>query len=75
MSRLDSLASVGMITAPTLVVAGERDRICDPGHSREISEQVPRSQLLIFPDCGHLAPIERPELFGKLLSDWMNWGD
>jgi pimeloyl-ACP methyl ester carboxylesterase len=50
------------ITAPTLVLAGDRDLIRD-GHTLEIYHHIPNSQLCIFPNATHMVPYDDPALF------------
>jgi pimeloyl-ACP methyl ester carboxylesterase len=56
------------ITAPTLVVAGDRDPFVPVDHAWGLSRQLPDSRLLIVPDCGHEVPIKRPGLFNEALA-------
>jgi hypothetical protein len=32
---------------------------------------VPRSRLAVFDDCGHMAPMERPDAVARALVDWL----
>jgi pimeloyl-ACP methyl ester carboxylesterase len=50
------------ITAPTLVLAGDRDVIRDE-HTLEIYRRIPNSQLAIFPNATHMVPFDDPALF------------
>ena len=55
------------ITCPTLVLAGEKDWICDPIFSERIAERIPNSKLIIYPETGHMINIERfPETISAL---------
>lgn len=40
------------VSAPLLVVAGERDRLCPPGPAARLAERAPAGRLASFP-CGH----------------------
>jgi 3-oxoadipate enol-lactonase len=60
---------LGRISAPTLIVASERDQHCPPKAAQVIATGVPGSRLEILPDAGHAIPVERPrELAGSMLS-------
>jgi pimeloyl-ACP methyl ester carboxylesterase len=49
------------LTIPTLVMAGEVDRLTPPAHARRIAGELPNLQALIeLPDTGHMGPLERP---------------
>lgn len=53
--------------APTLILQGVEDKLTPPGGSIKMSRVIPRSRLLMFPDCGHVVPQEKPELFTRTL--------
>jgi pimeloyl-ACP methyl ester carboxylesterase len=48
-------ASPGLphVTAPTLLVAGDRDRFYSPELFRETAERIPGARLLLYPGKGH----------------------
>ena len=49
------------LNVPTLVMAGELDRLTPLSHARRIAEQVPNLAALIeLPGTGHMGPLERP---------------
>jgi len=49
------------LSVPTLVMAGELDRLTPPAHARRIADELPNLQALIeLPDTGHMGPLERP---------------
>ena len=52
------------ITAPTLVMAGDKDVIRDE-HTLQIFHALPKAQLCIFPGATHLIPWQNPELFNQ----------
>lgn len=52
------------VTAPTLVMAGDRDVIRDE-HTLQIFHALPKAQLCIFPGATHLMPWEDPVLFNQ----------
>ncbi|WP_143827949.1 alpha/beta fold hydrolase [Anaeromyxobacter sp. Fw109-5] len=53
------------VTAPTLVVAGERDSFTPLRLSEAIHHAIPGSELLVVPGGTHVAPLEDPELVGE----------
>ncbi len=55
------------IAIPVAVIVGEDDRLTPVGLSREIHDLTPHSTLHVIPGCGHLPPIERPEVLATLL--------
>lgn len=60
MSELELYDALPCLTVPTAVIAGEKDRLTPPSHARRIAEELPRlERLLVLPNTGHMAPIER----------------
>jgi len=49
------------ITAPTLILFGAHDKVVPPENAKLLAEQIPGSQVVIFPDAGHFFPVEIPE--------------
>lgn len=44
---------------PVEVLVGSRDRLTPPRYSRRIRDRLPRASLTVFPDAGHMLPLER----------------
>ncbi len=55
------------ITAPALVVCGDRDQFCPVDHAWGLQRQLPDARLLVMPDCGHEVMVRRPGLFNEAL--------
>ncbi|KAK8861755.1 hypothetical protein IAR55_002578 [Kwoniella newhampshirensis] len=49
----DYRPSLKEITAPTLIIVGERDWICPPSQSEIIHNGIPNSKLLVVPNANH----------------------
>ncbi len=60
-------ADLSRIQAPTLILQGLDDVLTPPGGSVRMSRGIPRSRLLLIPDCGHDVPVEKPELLTHTL--------
>lgn len=56
------LKALEAIKAPTLVMAGDHDIICDE-HTVKIYQHIPNSQLAILPNATHMVPFDDPALF------------
>jgi pimeloyl-ACP methyl ester carboxylesterase len=69
MADMDLLDAAGRIDVPTLVVAGDRDRLTPPSHARRIAERLPQPAGVVeLEETGHMSPLERPrELTDALL--------
>ena len=59
------------VTNPTLVIVGAEDGGTPPAMAREIVEAIPGARLEIIPDAAHLSNIEQPEIFNRLLLDFL----
>lgn len=70
-SRRDSSDILSSIKAPTLVICGAEDAITPAAESRTWSAKIPDAKYVEIPNAGHLANVERPELFNQAVSDWL----
>lgn len=59
------------IKAPTLFIAGEEDLICPPADVKKFADMIPNSQMVIFPEAGHLLSLEHPDKFGQTICDFL----
>jgi 3-oxoadipate enol-lactonase len=60
------------ITAPTLIVASERDRHCPPKAAEIIARGIKDSKLEVFPDAGHAIPVEKPRDLARSIIAFLN---
>jgi pimeloyl-ACP methyl ester carboxylesterase len=56
-----SVAALGQIKVPTLVINGENDVLVEPASARKFAAAIPGAKLIIYPHVGHLPQIEIPE--------------
>ena len=75
---LDILESVDLrsilssITVPVLVLHGEKDLLCPVQAGQYMHQNISRSQLKVFPDCGHLPFFTREKEFNQIVEDFFN---
>ncbi len=70
LSRMNLLDRVEHLTVPTLVIAGERDKLTPPSHSHRLAEALPNSNgVLELEDSGHMSPLEKPSEVSAALRD------
>ena len=62
----DELAA---IRAPTLVLAGSEDPVTPPAQGEAIARRIAGARLSVLAGAGHLANLEEPEAFNRLLLD------
>ncbi len=56
---------------PTLVIAGEQDRVVFPSQARLVADYAPQAKLVLIPRCGHLPFDEQPELFQAAVKEFL----
>jgi pimeloyl-ACP methyl ester carboxylesterase len=61
----ERFAELEAIKQPTLVVNGSNDIMVPTINSWILSQKIPRAQLIVYPDAGHAAHYQYPELFLK----------
>lgn len=59
------------ITAPTLLLWGDRDRVLDVSSIDVMKPLLKKSSVAILRDCGHVPMIERPEETARLYLDFL----
>ncbi len=79
MNRLDLDDSAREITAPTVVVAGDEDKLTPAWHAHHIGELLQNcEEVRVLPGLGHMGPLESPqtlaELVGKLTANHITRG-
>ena len=53
------------IKRPTLIVAGGKDPLREPGYARELQKEIAGSELIVFEEAAHFPHIDFPERFNK----------
>ncbi len=70
-NRQSFVERLSKIQLPTLVIAGEADKISPPDENREWSARLPHSELHIIPGAAHLPMVEQPKAFAQKLHDFL----
>lgn len=70
LGRPDATALLSTIRCPTLVLCGRKDTWSPLEGHREIAAAIPNAHLAIIENCGHMAPMERPEEVTAALATW-----
>ncbi|HEY7874883.1 MAG TPA: alpha/beta hydrolase [Actinomycetota bacterium] len=68
---IDLRPLVPEIRAPVLLIAGELDFITGPVQARAIAREIPRCDLVVLPECGHVPATEEPGAYRKVMLDWV----
>jgi pimeloyl-ACP methyl ester carboxylesterase len=59
------------ITAPTLIVWGENDRLNPVGYAYQFGEKIQNSRVVIIPDCGHIPQVEKLQETLEVVRDFL----
>jgi 3-oxoadipate enol-lactonase len=59
------------ISAPTLIVASEKDQHCPPKAAEIIASGIGGSRLEIIPEAGHAIPVEKPRELSSLINSFL----
>ena len=71
MQVFDRRAALAGLHVPTLLVAGEQDRVTPPEAMRAMAGAIGGSGLFTLPGIGHLPHLEAPDEFGDLLVEFL----
>jgi proline iminopeptidase len=60
------------VPQPLLACAGRQDRTCVPAASERIAELAPKGELHIFDEAGHMAFVEQPAEYVRVVGDFLD---
>ena len=67
----DVTEKLGDLTVPALVMAGTHDRLTVPKASEYLARHLPKAELRVFENCGHMTMMERHEDFNAMLDRFL----
>jgi 3-oxoadipate enol-lactonase len=70
-NRFSAADRLGQITAPTLVITGDRDILVPPENSRTIAQRIPGARLAVIPGVAHNFFWEAEEESARLLEEFL----
>jgi len=62
---------LGEIACPTLIVWGAEDRLVPVRDADEFARLIPNARKVVWPETGHVAMLERPAAFNRLLAAFL----
>ena len=68
------LQALPKVTAPTLLICGDGDRIMPVSAARALAARLPGARLETMSQCGHLPMIEQPDAYLRLVRDFLVGG-
>lgn len=69
--RVDGKDLLARYAGPALVVVGEQDALTPPEKARQLADLVGGARLEVIPGVGHLANLEAPDAFNRVLDDFL----
>jgi len=60
------------IAVPTLALWSEYDRLIPPVYGQAYRDAIPGAVFELLPDCGHMAPLERPEEVAEAIGSFLD---
>jgi 3-oxoadipate enol-lactonase len=67
MTSFDLRDRLREIRVPTLVIAGEQDKLFPPAETREIADGIPGARFEVITGAGHLSSLDSADAFNALL--------
>jgi 3-oxoadipate enol-lactonase len=59
------------IQVPALVLCGAEDKVTPPALSRELANLIPRARLELIEEAGHIANLEKPDEFNRVVEEFI----
>ncbi len=72
LERPDAGPVLAGVRCPTMVMCGREDAWALLEVHRRMAALVPHSKLVVIENCGHMAPMERPEAVTAALAGWFS---
>jgi pimeloyl-ACP methyl ester carboxylesterase len=70
--RFDITEAVSRISVPILLICGADDKMTPLSLTEQLRDLIPRAQMVVVPDAGHLVMIEDVEAFNRALKMFVN---
>jgi pimeloyl-ACP methyl ester carboxylesterase len=71
LNRPDATSVLTSLRCPTLIMCGREDTWAPPSRHEAIARLIGHATLELIPECGHMAPMERPEAVNAALRYWL----
>jgi 3-oxoadipate enol-lactonase len=62
---------VERIEVPARIIHGDADRVVPVKNGRALAQRLPRAELVVLPGAGHLALMEDPKRFNRLVVEFL----
>jgi pimeloyl-ACP methyl ester carboxylesterase len=71
-AAFDTVARLGAIRCPTLVLVGKEDILVPSSFSEQLAEGIPNAELVVLEKTGHGLLIETPEAVATVMLDFLS---
>ncbi len=71
LASFDVTERLSDIRVETLIIHGEADCIIEYPLGKILHKEIPNSELVLFPNCGHSPTVEKREILGQILIDFL----
>lgn len=71
LGRADSRPLLVEIEVPTVVMVGRQDQPTPVPRAQEMAADIANARLVVFEQCGHMAPLEKPAEVSAVLRRWL----
>jgi pimeloyl-ACP methyl ester carboxylesterase len=68
----EAYSRLAQITAPTLVIHGETDRLVPPANGKIIAERIPGAKLVVIPNASHIMSTDQPDAVHHAVLDFLD---
>src|SRR5215472_9653905 len=67
----EAYSRLSNISAPTLVIHGENDRLIPAGNGKLIAEKIPGAKLVLIPRASHIFSTDQPEAANRAILEFL----
>ncbi len=67
----DRAAPIEQIAVPTLVIAGDEDKVYPPAMAKDMARRIPGAELKLMRGVGHLGNLEQPDEFNQAVLEFL----
>jgi pimeloyl-ACP methyl ester carboxylesterase len=71
LTTFDRRAELAAIRVPTLLIAGSDDQVAPAAVMERMAQRVPDAEYVLLEGCGHLGPMDQPDLFNETLAGFL----
>lgn len=68
----DKALELETVTVPTCLIFGENDTLTTPETGKAMAERIKGSEFHVVARSGHLINIEEPEIFNRIVLDFLS---